>query len=120
MIKIKQLISFIYIKLIFLALFYCETFAYAGTDPDPFTDDADIKTNLPAISTIFTVLGTILVKWLCPLVGAYLLFSGLWDGAHKAEKRGDEKFSWKDKAIFGGSMLGISVLIRMFTAWLGK
>lgn len=86
-----------------------------AADASPFDNDPGVQSALPVVIKILQFIGVLLVKWVCPLLGAYLIAKGCWVGA---TAQGAEKESWKSKVIFGGCLIAIRVFINMFTTWL--
>lgn len=107
----------IYLNLITLLILNYESFIFAAGDGTggPFDNDPGVSSALPSVIKILQFLGVLLVKWISPLLGAYLLASGCWVGAMG---QGQEKDSWKSKVMFGGCLITIRVFISMFTTWL--
>lgn len=117
--KIIFLTKKIYLNLIILIFLNYESFIFAapgdGGTGGPFDNDPGVSSALPSVIKILQFLGVLLVKWISPLLGAYLLASGCWVGAMG---QGQEKDSWKSKVMFGGCLITIRVFISMFTTWL--
>lgn len=113
----KFIFNKIYLKTFFLFLIMYEFCAVAGDD-NPFDPGSkgDPSSALPSVIQVIQFLGVLLVKWIAPLVGGYLIFKGCWAGAMSSEQH--DKEGWKNKVIFGGCMIAIRVFISMFTTWL--
>ena len=114
--NLRSLFDRVYLKTFFIALTLHELGAFA-TDDNPFAPrDQDVTKSLPSVIQVIKFLGVLLVGWVAPLVGGYLIFKGCWAGAMSSEQH--DKDGWKNKVIFGGCMIAIRVFISMFTTWL--